>query len=848
MAIAPHHTPAYPGLADTVDDAVIATDDRFVLTGWNEGAHRMYGWSPDEVIGRHVTDVFHPVMDDALRLEVQRRTAAEGRSRVEVVSHRKDGTPMDVAIVNVAVRGPDGAVSGYYGIHRDLSEHRRTAAALREAEERVAEILDRVTDAFYALDPEWRFTYLNDRALRYLSRAAGREFARDALLGRTLWETLPALAGTPIQDRYGRALREQRAAVFEYTPPGGGPTYLIQAYPSTHGLSVYFRDITTRKTAEEDRATRARQQALVAELGLRALGSRDLQVVMDDAVAVVAQTLRVPLVAVAEIASPSEHLVLRAGLGWEEGAIGRLTAAAGHGSLVGYTVMAGRPVVSEDVGADERFEISAALAARHPVSAVTVVVAGLDGPFGALGAFAGERRWFSESDVSFVQAVANVLAAAVERSATAARLEEVRESERRRIARDLHDQALHDLAYALAEATSEASTADPAASRTSLDRVAPALRRVGEQLRAAIYDLRLGTDEDRPFGELVEALVAMHRGMADASPVVLELDARLPAKPLGAVGIEIVRILGEVLNNARRHAGAGEVRVRAWAPAGRVCAEVHSGSAPVAADIVGMRERAAMIGADLDILSPPGGGTTVRVEVRGDTDRTRGAEPVRVLLVEDHAAFREAVATAFGHEAGFEIAGQASTLAEARSLLEGVDVAIVDLGLPDGYGADLVSDLRRANPRAQALVLSATLDRLDVARAVESGAAAVLSKTVPFADVVHAVRSLRAGETLIPVQESADLLRFAGLQRRREEIDRAAIEQLTPRERDVLRLLAEGLNSQQIADALFISLRTERNHVNNILSKLGVHSQLQALVFALRYGLVEAPARFSRRE
>jgi DNA-binding NarL/FixJ family response regulator len=254
-----------------------------------------------------------------------------------------------------------------------------------------------------------------------------------------------------------------------------------------------------------------------------------------------------------------------------------------------------------------------------------------------------------------------------------------------------------------------------------------------------------------------------------------------------------------------------------------------------------------MIGADLDILSPPGGGTTVRVEVRGDTDRTRGAEEVRVLLVEDHAAFREAVATAFGHEAGFEIAGQASTLAEARSLLEGVDVAIVDLGLPDGYGADLVSDLRRANPRAQALVLSATLDRLDVARAVESGAAAVLSKTVPFADVVHAVRSLRAGETLIPVQESADLLRFAGLQRRREEIDRAAIEQLTPRERDVLRLLAEGLNSQQIADALFISLRTERNHVNNILSKLGVHSQLQALVFALRYGLVEAPGRFSRR-
>jgi DNA-binding NarL/FixJ family response regulator len=345
--------------------------------------------------------------------------------------------------------------------------------------------------------------------------------------------------------------------------------------------------------------------------------------------------------------------------------------------------------------------------------------------------------------------------------------------------------------------------------------------------------------------------------MADASPVALELDPRLPGRPLGTVGIEVLRIVGEALTNAHRHAGAGVIRVRVWAPPGRLCAEVSDdgggigaagpGATTAGTGILGMRERAALIGADLDIVSRAGGGTTVRVEARLDGDGTHGAEQVRVLLVEDHAAFREAVATAFGHEAGFEIAGQASTLAEARGMLDGVDVAIVDLGLPDGYGADLIADLRRANPRAQALVLSATLDRLDVARAVESGAAAVLAKTAPFAEVVRTVRSLRAGETTIPLQEAADLMRLAGLQRRREESDRTAIEELTPRERDVLRLLAEGLDSQQIADALFISLRTERNHIANILSKLGVHSQLQALVFALRYGLVDVPTTLSRR-
>jgi DNA-binding NarL/FixJ family response regulator len=215
------------------------------------------------------------------------------------------------------------------------------------------------------------------------------------------------------------------------------------------------------------------------------------------------------------------------------------------------------------------------------------------------------------------------------------------------------------------------------------------------------------------------------------------------------------------------------------------------------------------------------------------------ARRIRVLLVEDHTSVRQALATAFQQEEDFEAVAQAGSVAEAREMLEDVDVAIIDLGLPDGYGGDLISGLRETSPDAQTLVLSANLDRAQIARAVQSGASAALDKTAALDDVVTSVRRLRAGETLLPLSEVVDLLRFAASRREQEFEDRQAIARLTPREREVLQALAGGLDSRAIADRLHISVRTESNHIANILAKLGVHSRLQALVFALRYGLVE---------
>lgn len=253
-----------------------------------------------------------------------------------------------------------------------------------------------------------------------------------------------------------------------------------------------------------------------------------------------------------------------------------------------------------------------------------------------------------------------------------------------------------------------------------------------------------------------------------------------------------------------------------------------------------MRERTHSLGGELEIESEAGKGTKVRFDLSLKREREEPKEEVRILLVEDHAIVREAIASTFERDASFEVVGQAGSLAEARTVLqeEPVDVAVIDLGLPDGYGGDLIKDLREAHPQAQALILSATLERAQIARAVEAGAAGIVPKTAHFDEVVEAVQRLRAGETLMPLERVMELLRFASTKREQEYQDRQAIASLTPREREVLQALAEGLDSQAIAERLNISVRTERNHMTNILTKLRVHSRLQALVFALRYGVV----------
>jgi DNA-binding NarL/FixJ family response regulator len=213
----------------------------------------------------------------------------------------------------------------------------------------------------------------------------------------------------------------------------------------------------------------------------------------------------------------------------------------------------------------------------------------------------------------------------------------------------------------------------------------------------------------------------------------------------------------------------------------------------------------------------------------------------RILLVEDHASFRQTLAFVFDREPEFEVVAQAGSLAEARKVMDGlkVDLGVIDLALPDGEGIELIKDLREANPNFAALVLTASLDRAEHARAVESGAAGILHKSAGVDEILDATRRLGEGETLLSQEELIALLRLAGQSREEEREARASIEQITLREREVLQALGEGLSNKEIAAKLHVSVDTERTHMMNILNKLGVHSRLQALLFAARHGLIK---------
>jgi two-component system, NarL family, response regulator DevR len=213
----------------------------------------------------------------------------------------------------------------------------------------------------------------------------------------------------------------------------------------------------------------------------------------------------------------------------------------------------------------------------------------------------------------------------------------------------------------------------------------------------------------------------------------------------------------------------------------------------------------------------------------------------RLLIVEDHASFRQTLAFVFNQQPDFEVVAQAGSLGEARRVMRGrgADLGVIDLALPDGDGLELIEDLREANPLFAALVLTASLDRADHARAIEAGAAGVLHKSADVDEIMDAARRLAAGEPPFSPKELGEMLRLAGESREEEREARARIGQLTRREIQVLEALAEGLTNKEIAERLHMSVDTERTHMMNILTKLGVHSRLQALLFAARYGLVE---------
>jgi DNA-binding NarL/FixJ family response regulator len=216
------------------------------------------------------------------------------------------------------------------------------------------------------------------------------------------------------------------------------------------------------------------------------------------------------------------------------------------------------------------------------------------------------------------------------------------------------------------------------------------------------------------------------------------------------------------------------------------------------------------------------------------------AEPIRVLLVDDHATVRESLAWLLGRHEDIAVVCQAESVDEARGLIENgieVDVAIVDLMLEDGDGVALLPRLRQRNPEAKVVILTGVSDRREHGRALLQGASAIMSKVGSADALVACVRDLHAGVPVMTPQAVMDLVRAYDQAREEESLRARQIAGLSARERAVLQALAEGLSDQEIAERLFVEVSTVHTHVHNILRKLGAHSRLQAAIIAIRAGM-----------
>ena len=492
----------------------------------------------------------------------------------------------------------------------------------------------------------------------------------------------------------------------------------------------------------------ARQQEAVAELGRRALGAHDLQRLMDEATASLAEVLGVEYAMVLELLPGGAELLLRSGVGWGDGLVGRAKVDAGSDSLAGYVLLSDEPVVVGDSRLKGRFAGLPLLREHGAVGGLSAVIRGGKRPFGVLGAHTEQRRRFTEDDVNFLLAMANVLGAAIERDRSEAVLREseerfratffqaavgiahvsldggwirvndrlceivghtreellektfqdishpddldadlvqagqllvgdidtysmekryyrkdgsvvwvnltgslvrqpsgepsyfiavlediserkraeeavreIRQVERARMARDLHDGVLQDLSYTAATMGLMMLSVEDPELKVRLQGSIDAVRRAAEGLRDAVDDLRLESEGYRSLPELLGSLLEEARTMNPGCEIRLEAQdgflSQLPAE----ARVQLSRVVREALTNVRRHSGAEHAAVSLRKEGDDLITEVSDDGRGFGAEVRSgggtrsMRERAAALRGRLEVESEPGRGTTVRMRV-----------------------------------------------------------------------------------------------------------------------------------------------------------------------------------------------------------------------------------------
>jgi DNA-binding NarL/FixJ family response regulator len=223
--------------------------------------------------------------------------------------------------------------------------------------------------------------------------------------------------------------------------------------------------------------------------------------------------------------------------------------------------------------------------------------------------------------------------------------------------------------------------------------------------------------------------------------------------------------------------------------------------------------------------------------------------PIRILSVEDHEICRFGIRTLIEKHVELRLVGDVSDGASALQIAEREqpDVILLDLYLDDEDGFGLLPKLLNVASKAKVIILTASHDSEVHAEAIRCGASGVVLKTNPFEVLIKAIEAVMAGEVWLDQKTTAKLLGELSRSRRPQPADPdvTKIAMLSPREREVIALVGEGLKNQQIADRLFISETTVRHHLTSIFDKLGVTDRVELIIFAYNHGLATMPRKSS---
>src|SRR5579884_2626517 len=219
-----------------------------------------------------------------------------------------------------------------------------------------------------------------------------------------------------------------------------------------------------------------------------------------------------------------------------------------------------------------------------------------------------------------------------------------------------------------------------------------------------------------------------------------------------------------------------------------------------------------------------------------------GADRIRVLIADDHALFRRGLIMVLEAEPDIEVVAEAQDGTEVIGKAEEFvpDVLLMDVRMPKLNGIEAARAIRESVPSAKIVMLTVSDEEDDLFDAIKAGANGYLLKEISIEEVADAIRSVVQGQSLISPSMASKLLNeFNTLARRAEERQQFPVPTLTSRELEVLKLVAKGLSNREIADELFISENTVKNHVRNILEKLHLHSRMQAVMYAVRERLID---------